>query len=171
MIDSSGNTVNEYAYDAWGTMTVVKEAVYNPWRYAAGFHDTTTGLTKFGARYHDPNLGRWTQRDPSGMDQNPYAYSNNNGVTFTDPTGYGVLDVISEAVPIVDDVLTVLEIATSDDPVREAASAFFGTTVAALCLGSAVYLSAGTATLYALVGYTAAGAAFGEFSKGLMEVG
>jgi RHS repeat-associated protein len=62
------------------------ETVANPWRYAAGYTDTQTGLTKFGARYHDPSLGRFTQRDPSGKDL-PYAYAGCNPTNHVDPTG------------------------------------------------------------------------------------
>jgi RHS repeat-associated protein len=49
-------------------------AVANPWCYTSQYQDTTTGLYKIGARYYQPELGRWTQVDPSGLDANPYAY-------------------------------------------------------------------------------------------------
>jgi RHS repeat-associated protein len=38
----------------------------NPWKFAAGYLDSSTGLYKFGTRYYDPTLGRWTQQDPVG---------------------------------------------------------------------------------------------------------
>ena len=47
----------------------------------------TTGATKFGARFYDPNTGRFTQPDPSGQEQNPYAYAGNNPITYNDPSG------------------------------------------------------------------------------------
>ena len=56
-------------------------------RYAGGPYDATTGATKFGARYYDPNTGRFTQPDPSGQEHNPYAYAGNNPATWSDPTG------------------------------------------------------------------------------------
>jgi RHS repeat-associated protein len=62
-------------------------AVANPWRYTGQYQDTTTGLYKMGARYYQPELGRWTQRDPSGLDGNAYAYVAGNPVNFVDPTG------------------------------------------------------------------------------------
>jgi RHS repeat-associated protein len=49
-------------------------------------YDTATGLTKFGARYYNPDLGRFTQRDPSGEDL-PYAYAGCDPVNHTDWTG------------------------------------------------------------------------------------
>jgi RHS repeat-associated protein len=63
------------------------EAVPNPWRYAAGYRDADTGFTKFGARYYDPSVGRWTQQDPSGQDANPYMYVGGDPVNLVDPEG------------------------------------------------------------------------------------
>ena len=40
------------------------EAVVHPWQYAAGYNDESTGLNKFGVRYQDSSLGRWTTQDP-----------------------------------------------------------------------------------------------------------
>ncbi len=41
------------------------EGVSNPFKYAAGYLDTS-GYYQFGDRYYDPTLGRWTQQDPVG---------------------------------------------------------------------------------------------------------
>ena len=52
-----------------------------------------TGLYKFGIRYYDPTLGRWTQQDPLGgslfdpSTGNRYAYTNDDPTNLTDPTG------------------------------------------------------------------------------------
>ncbi len=43
-------------------------------------------MVKIGQRYHDPSLGRWTQRDPLGAG-NPYAYTNDDPVDNADPSG------------------------------------------------------------------------------------
>jgi RHS repeat-associated protein len=61
--------------------------VFNPWRYTGQYQDTTTGLYKIGARYYQPELGRWTQPDPSGLDQKAYLYVGGNPVNFNDPSG------------------------------------------------------------------------------------
>lgn len=42
---------------------------------------------KFGERYYDPTIGGWTQRDPSGMDANSYAYAVCQSLNFVDPGG------------------------------------------------------------------------------------
>jgi RHS repeat-associated protein len=80
--------VNRYRYDPYGNpLAGTTEAVSNPWQYAAGYRDAETGFTKFGTRYYDPSVGRWTQQDPSGQDANPYAYAGCNPVNSVDPSG------------------------------------------------------------------------------------
>lgn len=71
-VNTTATKVNSYSYDPYGKQLSATETIANPWRYASGYYDTATGLTKFGARYYNPDLGRFTQRDPSGEDL-PYA--------------------------------------------------------------------------------------------------
>ncbi|AKZ58924.1 hypothetical protein SAM23877_5879 [Streptomyces ambofaciens ATCC 23877] len=40
-----------------------------------------------GHRYYDPTLGRFTQPDPSGQEQNPYLYADGDPVNRIDPGG------------------------------------------------------------------------------------
>ena len=52
-----------------------------------------TGLTHLGAREYDPTLGRFASVDPvmdltDPQQWNAYSYTNNNPVTFSDPTGF-----------------------------------------------------------------------------------
>ncbi len=93
---SSGSVTNSYTYDPFGVTTETKALltnVFNPWRYAGQYQDTTTGLYKMGARYYQPELGRWTQPDPSGQDANTYLYVGANPVNFIDPSGLGFLGI------------------------------------------------------------------------------
>ncbi len=41
----------------------------------------------YGARYYDPQLGRWQQVDPLDEFHSPYVYVANNPVMFIDPDG------------------------------------------------------------------------------------
>lgn len=61
-----------------------------PFGFAGGMYDPDTGLVRFGARDYDPNLGRWTSKDPSGMNggqTNFYVYVGNDPVNHGDPNG------------------------------------------------------------------------------------
>ena len=60
--------------------------------FVNGTTNTSTGLTRLGAREYDPALGRFISVDPiidhaDPQQMNGYAYSNNSPVTFTDPDG------------------------------------------------------------------------------------
>ena len=101
LIDSSGNVVVEYKYDAWGNHeatvadeTYVALAEINPFRYRGYYYDEETGLYYLQTRYYDPEVGRFISRDSieyadpetiCGL--NLYAYCGNNPVMATDPTG------------------------------------------------------------------------------------
>ncbi|MFF4245404.1 polymorphic toxin-type HINT domain-containing protein [Streptomyces sp. NPDC001822] len=57
-----------------------------------GIDDTTTGLTRIGAREYDQAAGRFLSADPvidmaDPLQMNGYAYSNNSPVSKSDPTG------------------------------------------------------------------------------------
>ena len=49
--------------------------------------DADSNLYYYAARYYDPYIGRFTQRDPIGDGVNWYAYTYNNPLKFVDPTG------------------------------------------------------------------------------------
>ena len=92
MTDSTGNLVATYGYDPFGNVGggSVQSGVINPWGYAGGYTDATTGLIKFGIRYYDPRVGRWTQATPIGgslqeaTKANPYIYANNDPINEVD---------------------------------------------------------------------------------------
>jgi RHS repeat-associated protein len=87
LVNSGGSKVNAYRYDPYGVQLSATEAVANPWRFAAGYFDTQTGLTKFGTRYYDPTLGRFTQRDPISPTLANYRYAGCDPVNRIDPLG------------------------------------------------------------------------------------
>jgi RHS repeat-associated protein len=60
--------------------------------FVGGEMNESTGLTRLGAREYDPVLGRFISVDPiidhaDPQQLNPYAYSNNNPASMSDPTG------------------------------------------------------------------------------------
>lgn len=59
----------------------------NRLRYIGGYFDEPSSFYRFGARYYDPTIGRFTQFDPSGQESNPYAYAGCNPVNSRDPSG------------------------------------------------------------------------------------
>ena len=82
--DGDGQLITTRAHEPYGNM---RSGLPGTIGYAGGSHDTTTGLTQFGARYYDPTLGTFTQADPSGLEDNPYQYALFNPINYTDPTG------------------------------------------------------------------------------------
>ncbi len=101
ILDSTGDVVVEYTYDAWGNhvVTPTDEAYtelsqLNPFRYRGYYYDTETGLYFLKTRYYDPEVGRFiTIDDLSYLDPdtinglNLYAYCGDNPVMRTDSNG------------------------------------------------------------------------------------
>ena len=91
---STGVVAQEMEYDEWGNVVVDTNPGFTPFGFAGGIYDSDTGLVRFGARDYDPEVGRWTTRDPIGFGGgfgNHYAYVGNNPVNRTDPTGLQAL--------------------------------------------------------------------------------
>lgn len=104
LTDRAGDEVQRYGYGAFGTETYQHNTsafeVSN--RYTGQTLDEDTGLYYYGARYYDPELGRFIQADtivPSAANPqtlNRYAYCGNNPMKYVDPTGhlFGIDDAI-----------------------------------------------------------------------------
>lgn len=72
-----------------------EDQAFQPFGFAGGIYDSDTGLVRFGARDYDPEIGRWTVRDPilfGGGTYNVYEYALNDPVNGVDPTGLHMLD-------------------------------------------------------------------------------
>ena len=89
--DAGGTTVKRIDYDSFGNiLSDSNPAFIVPFGFAGGLHDRDTGLVRFGFRDYDPNIGRFTAKDPidfAGGDTNLYAYTLNDPVNFVDPSG------------------------------------------------------------------------------------
>jgi RHS repeat-associated protein len=92
--DSAGNVVKRIDYDSFGNIiTDTNEAFGIPFGFAGGLYDRDTGLVRFGYRDYDPDVGRWTAKDPiffAGGDTDLYGYVLNNSINRRDP--YGLAD-------------------------------------------------------------------------------
>jgi RHS repeat-associated protein len=92
--------VSTYQYDPYGNLTSSTGSVTNPWRFAGGYFDSSTGLYKFGTRYYNPGFGRWSQQDPlRGQLNDPtllnrYLYAGDDPVNFTDPSGRDAFECV-----------------------------------------------------------------------------
>jgi RHS repeat-associated protein len=105
--NASGHIVVKYVYDAWGNhkiydannneVTSTSHIGYiNPIRYRGYYFDVETGLYYLGARYYDPDVGRFINADSTDVvtttltdftDKNLYAYCDNNPITRKDDGG------------------------------------------------------------------------------------
>ena len=97
VVDEGGNIVQRLDYDAFGRITYQMNTAFRPFAFAGGLYDDQTGLVRFGARDYDPEVGRWTAKDPilfGGQDPNLYAYSFNNPVNYFDPNGQVVPAIV-----------------------------------------------------------------------------
>ena len=108
LVDSSGDTVVEYRYDAWGKLLSTTGPLAstlgedNPIRYRRYYYDTETGLYYLQSRYYDPDTGRFINADDvaflgatgTTLSCNLFAYCENNPSNCNDPYGYGPVGTI-----------------------------------------------------------------------------
>ena len=95
LVNTSGNVVNSYTYDAWGMPigNETVEAVSNPYRFASYQWDAEINQYHCFRRQYDPVLFRFTSRDPvRGTFREPltlhaYLYCMNDSVNHVDPSG------------------------------------------------------------------------------------
>ncbi|QQR80662.1 MAG: hypothetical protein IPJ69_00385 [Deltaproteobacteria bacterium] len=96
--DESGVVVERYHYNAYGRVSIsdgsgaplTHTAIGNSFLFNGHTFDAETGLYYYRARYYDPNIGRFLQRDPMGFIDgvNVYAYTRNNPINGLDPFGF-----------------------------------------------------------------------------------
>ena len=95
--DSSGNVVKRIEYDSFGNIVNDTDPSFEvPFGFAGGLYDTDTDLVRFGLRDYDPDVGRWTAKDPIlfwGGYVDLYGYVLNDPVNSIDPSGLGKIDL------------------------------------------------------------------------------
>jgi RHS repeat-associated protein len=98
LTNEQGEGAVRYRYEPYGRLasetpfTTGGPVPYNPILLGGQYLDRSTGLYKQGLRYYDPSVGRWTQKDPLNLFQDPkqgnrYAYAGADPVNNSDPSG------------------------------------------------------------------------------------
>jgi len=89
--DVSGNVVKRIEYDSFGyIISDTNPAFEVPFRFAGGLFDKDTSLIRFGFRDYDPDIGRWTAKEPlifKAGDTDLYGYCLSNPISCIDPLG------------------------------------------------------------------------------------
>ncbi|MBT7698039.1 MAG: sugar-binding protein [Desulfobacterales bacterium] len=96
VIDSAGIVIKTIEYDTFGYILNDSDETFEiPFGFAGGLYDQDTRLVRFGARDYDPEIGRWTAKDPIGFaggDSDLYGYVLNDPVNLIDPLGLKLTD-------------------------------------------------------------------------------
>ena len=91
IVDATGNALDQITYDAYGNiLSQTNAANASLYLFQGGYLDGDLGLYRFGARWYDPNDGRWISKDPMSFaagDSDLYGYVHNGPTNATDPTG------------------------------------------------------------------------------------
>jgi RHS repeat-associated protein len=91
----TGAIAQRLDYDAFGRTLLDTNPGFQLFGFAGGIYDPLTGLVRFGARDYDPQVGRWTTKDPIGFrarDLNLYRYAFADPVNFVDTDGRKVVN-------------------------------------------------------------------------------
>jgi RHS repeat-associated protein len=93
LTDSTGSVTDSYDYESFGSVLNQTGSTENNYLFTGEQYDGGLDNYYLRARYHDQNVGRFTQMDTyMGNSQDPitlhkYLYANANPVTYVDPTG------------------------------------------------------------------------------------
>jgi RHS repeat-associated protein len=115
LTDEAGHVTEQYDYDAFGNLTTQSTSGANVYLFAGEQFDAGLGLYNLRARLYDPQLGRFTGRDPfSGRltaptTLHPYLYGANNPVNARDPRGAQTLGDTAVANAVTGNLITLAE--------------------------------------------------------------
>jgi RHS repeat-associated protein len=92
--DANGQQVQYCEYTPYGTLARNEGSDLVKHKFTGKELDSTTGLYFYGARYYDPEIGRFITADtivqapydPQSL--NRYTYCRNNPINYADPTGH-----------------------------------------------------------------------------------
>ena len=117
---SDGSIVQEMNYNEFGVVIKDTNPGFQPFGYAGGLYETSTGLVRFGARDYDPSMGRWTTKDPIRFDCGDlslYGYVLGDPVNRIDP--YGESSEIGPQTPISPELQDILDQIKNDPKLKE----------------------------------------------------
>ncbi len=87
----SENIISHIEYDSFGNVTAnTRPELALPLGFACGLNDPCTGFVRFGFRDYDPEVGRFTSKDPlgdTGGDHDLWEYCVDDPVSMVDPSG------------------------------------------------------------------------------------
>ena len=123
VVDSDGNQVASYSYDAWGNIISQSGTLadINPIRYKGYYYDSDIGMYYLQSRYYDPALRRFINADdPSLIEElakssvigsNLFGYCENNGVNRLDLSGKSALTDVLNAISIaINGIIKIVEL-------------------------------------------------------------
>lgn len=104
IVNSQGKVIQKYRYSAFGKIISISDSVGadissnptidNPFTFTGKQWDKEIGVYYYGARYYDPSIGRFIQKDPSpGYLERPesiinkFIYAANNPIINIDSSG------------------------------------------------------------------------------------
>lgn len=129
IVNTNGNVVAEYQYDAWGN--IISQSGYmaeiNPFRYRGYYYDEESGFYYLNTRYYDPYVRRFVNADNYELlpilAQVPgqlslYTYCNNNPVMYIDPNGEEPLTLIFWGSVALLSLLGIIHIETQFHPIE-----------------------------------------------------
>jgi RHS repeat-associated protein len=89
---STQQVVWQWDPDAFGVKQPIGSVTINL-RFPGQYYDQQSGLYYNHNRYYNPELGRYMEPDPIGLDGglNPYSYAGNNPVNNVDPSGLSMI--------------------------------------------------------------------------------
>jgi RHS repeat-associated protein len=94
LTNSAGSATDTYDYDGYGNLIASTGSTPNVYRYRGEEWDSEVSLYNLRARWYNPATGRFLSRDPLDGG-NKYAYAGSDPVNLSDPSGQGVLELIS----------------------------------------------------------------------------
>ncbi len=106
ILNSSGVSVVEYTYDAWGRLLSTTGSMsgtlglHNPLRYRGYVYDRETGLYYLQSRYYNPTICRFINADTfvstgqGVLGYNMFAYCGNNPTNNADPFGTWTISLV-----------------------------------------------------------------------------